>query len=71
MAAFIFSYHSITFWYPTLLGSLQLPPLRYLIALNAGGMLGGVILGQLSETRLGRRGAPTVGMLVGLLAAPM
>lgn len=71
MATFIFSYHSITFWYPTFLRSLELPPLRYLIALNAGGLIGSVILGQLSETRLGRRGAPTLGMLVGVLAAPM
>lgn len=70
MGTFIFSYHSITFWYPTLLGSLELPPLRYLIALNAGGLFGSIILGQLSETRLGRRGAPTLGMAVGLVAAP-
>lgn len=70
MGAFIFSYHSITFWYPTLLGTLTLPPLRYLVALNAGGLFGSILLGQLSETRLGRRGAPTLGMAVGLAAAP-
>ena len=28
-------------------------------------------MGQLSETRLGRRGAPTLGMMVGVLAAPL
>lgn len=71
MGTFIFSYHSITFWYPTLLSALQLPPLRYLVALNAGGLIGSVILGQLSETRIGRRGAPTLGMAVGLAAAPL
>lgn len=71
MGAFIFSYHSITFWYPTLLASMSLPPLRYLVALNAGGLLGSIILGQLSETRLGRRGAPTLGMAVGLAAIPL
>jgi SHS family lactate transporter-like MFS transporter len=71
MAAFIFSYHSITFWYPTFLASMKLPPLRFLIALNAGGLIGSVILGQISETRLGRRGAPTLGMIVGTLAAPL
>jgi MFS transporter, SHS family, lactate transporter len=71
MAMFIFSYHSITFWYPTFLRGLELPPLRYLVALNAGGLMGSVILGQLSETRLGRRGAPTLGMLVGVLSAPL
>lgn len=71
MGTFIFSYHSITFWYPTFLSSLHLPPLRYLVALNAGGLLGSIILGQVSETRLGRRGAPTLGMAVGLAAAPL
>ena len=29
------------------------------------------MLGQLSETRLGRRGAPTLGMVVGMLSAPL
>jgi SHS family lactate transporter-like MFS transporter len=72
MATFIFSYHSITFWYPTLLREdLKLAPLSYLVALNAGGLIGSVILGQLSETRLGRRGAPTLGMAVGVLSAPL
>ncbi|HXG89195.1 MAG TPA: MFS transporter [Vicinamibacterales bacterium] len=71
MATFIFSYHSITFWYPTLLREFELQPLRYLIALNAGGLIGSVILGQLSETRLGRRGAPTLGMTVGVASAPL
>ncbi|MGQ0737191.1 MAG: MFS transporter [Acidobacteriota bacterium] len=71
MATFIFSYHSITFWYPTFLRTLELAPLRFLVALNAGGLIGSVILGQLSETRLGRRGAPTLGMAVGVLSAPL
>jgi SHS family lactate transporter-like MFS transporter len=71
MAMFIFSYHSLTFWYPTFLRGLDLAPLRYLIALNAGAVLGSVLLGQLSETRLGRRGAPTVGMIIGVLSAPL
>ena len=71
MATFIFSYHSITFWYPTLLRELQLAPLSFLIALNAGGLIGSVVLGQLSETRLGRRGAPTLGMGIGILSAPL
>jgi MFS transporter, SHS family, lactate transporter len=71
MATFIFSYHSITYWYPTLLRELGLAPLRYLIALNAGGLIGSVLLGQLSESRLGRRGAPTLGMFLGVLCAPL
>ena len=71
MAMFIFSYHSLSFWYPTLLRELGLAPLRYLIALNAGAVIGSILLGQLSESRLGRRGAPTLGMFIGVLAAPM
>ena len=71
MAAFMFSYHSITFWYATFLGTMKLPPLGYLIALNAGGLFGSIALGQLSETRLGRRGAPTLGMILGTLSAPL
>ncbi len=71
MGTFIFSYHSITFWYPTLLAQNHLPPLRYLVALNAGGLFGSIVLGRLSETRLGRRGAPTLGMIVGVACAPM
>jgi SHS family lactate transporter-like MFS transporter len=71
MATFILSYHSITFWYPTFLSTMKLQPLQFLIALNAGGLIGSVILGRLSDTRLGRRGAPTLGMLVGLAAAPI
>jgi MFS transporter, SHS family, lactate transporter len=71
MGTFIFSYHSITFWYPRLLQLMQLAPLRFLVALNAGGLIGSIVLGQLSETRLGRRGAPTLGMTVGVLSAPL
>lgn len=71
MATFICSYHALTFWYPTFLGSQQLAPLRYLVAFNGGGLLGSVLLGQLSETWLGRRGAPTLGMAVGLAATPL
>ena len=71
MAMFIFSYHSLTFWYPTFLRGLDLPPLRFLIALNAGAVLGSVLLGQLSESRLGRRGAPTLGMIIGVLSSPL
>jgi SHS family lactate transporter-like MFS transporter len=71
MGTFIFSYHSITFWYPRFLQLMQLAPLRFLVALNAGGLIGSVILGHLSETRLGRRGASTLGMTVGVLSAPL
>jgi SHS family lactate transporter-like MFS transporter len=71
MGTFIFSYHSMTFWYPTFLASRQLAPLSYLIALNAGGLIGSAVLGHISETRIGRRGAPTLGMIVGLASSPL
>jgi SHS family lactate transporter-like MFS transporter len=71
MGTFIFSYHSMTFWYPTFLAQQQLPPLAYLIAINGGGILGSAVLGHISETRIGRRGAPTLGMAIGLLSSPL
>jgi SHS family lactate transporter-like MFS transporter len=70
MGAFMFSYHSITFWYPTFLRQSALPSLRYLVALNLGGILGGALWGRLSETRLGRRGAITCAAAVGILGIP-
>jgi SHS family lactate transporter-like MFS transporter len=71
IAVFMFSYHSMTFWYATFLASLKLAPLRFLIALNAGGIIGSIVFGQLSETRLGRRGASSLGMVTGMAAAPL
>src|SRR4030095_7636678 len=37
LGAFMFSYYSITFWYPTLLREAGLEPIRYLTAINIGG----------------------------------
>src|SRR5207244_1834601 len=38
MGAFIFSYHSTSFWYPTYLReTMKFQPFWYLVALNAGG----------------------------------
>ena len=71
MSAFIFSYYSMSFWYPTFIGSLRLAPLPFLIAFNGGGIVGSTLLGQLSETRLRRRGASTLGMVVGLACSPL
>ena len=71
MGAFIFSYHSITFWYPTLLGLAKRTPLPYLIALNFGGMTGSIVCGRLSETALGRRGAATLTMVIGVAMIPL
>jgi SHS family lactate transporter-like MFS transporter len=64
MGALLFFYHSITFWYPTLLGQLHRDQLPFLVALNAGGIVGNVVWGRISEGRVGRRGAAAAALLV-------
>src|SRR5262245_37455312 len=72
MSAFIFMYHSITYWYPTLIGQqLHRPTLPYLALLNIGGITGALFFGQISEGRLGRRGAAALATVVGILAIPL
>ena len=71
MGGFITIYHSTTFWYPTLLTQLNQKPLAFLLLLNAGGLIGSVALGSLSEKWGGRRGAATLGVVLGLCAAPL
>src|SRR6185436_7262908 len=57
MGAFLFMYHSITYWYPTLLTQMHRPTLPFLAALNVGAIVGALVFGRLSEGRLGRRGS--------------
>src|SRR5919197_4564877 len=71
MGAFLFMYHSITFWYPTLLGRMHRPALPYMLALNVGAVAGAVAIGRLSEGAVGRRGAATISTLVGILVIPI
>jgi SHS family lactate transporter-like MFS transporter len=71
MAAFLFMYQAVSFWYPTLLVRMGRDTLPYLFAFNAGAVAGNVICGRLSETPLGRRGAGSLATLVGLLALPL
>lgn len=71
MGAFVSVYQSTTFWYPTLLSTMKLQPLAFLLLLNAGGLLGSVALGAMSERWGGRRGSATLGMVVGLLSVPL
>jgi len=70
MIAFMFSYYSITFWYPTFLRESRLQPLPYLVALNVGAIVGTALWGRLSETRCGRRGAVTLAAFTGLAVIP-
>jgi SHS family lactate transporter-like MFS transporter len=71
MGGFVSMYQSSTFWYPTLLTQLKHQPLVFLLLLNAGGLIGSVVLGALSERWGGRRGAATLGVLLGLASAPV
>lgn len=71
MGAFMFSYHSMAFWYPTLLAARQRPPLIYTLLLNIGGIAGAITAGRISETRLGRRGAATLMMSMGVVSIPL
>ncbi|MDP3719051.1 MAG: MFS transporter [Acidobacteriota bacterium] len=71
MGAFVWMYQSTTIWYPTLLANLQQAPLAFLLLLNAGGVIGSIAFGTLSEKWGGRRGAATLGMVAGLLSAPV
>src|SRR4029078_2206674 len=63
--------YSITFWYPTLLVSMHLQPLTFLLLLNVGGVTGAIATGRLAETALGRRGAGTVMMVFGIASVPL
>jgi SHS family lactate transporter-like MFS transporter len=70
LAAFIFSYHSTSFWYATFLRESQLQPFGYIVALNVGAISGAMLWGRVSETRLGRRGSATLGSLMGIAMIP-
>jgi SHS family lactate transporter-like MFS transporter len=70
MGAFLFMYHSITYWYPTMLVRMGRPALPFLLAFNGGAILGAVAIGRLSETALGRRGAAILATLIGVATVP-
>jgi len=71
LSAFMFSYHSISFWYPTFLLGLGLDPLGYVVAFNGGAVVGIALWGRASEGSLGRRGAVTVAAVCGVISAPL
>jgi len=70
MGAFMFSYYSITFWYPTFLQESGHSTLGYVIAFNVGAIVGMALWGRASETRLGRRGAVSLAALIGVMSIP-
>ena len=70
MGAFMFSYYSLSFWYPTFLRESGREPIGYLLAFNLAAVVGMAAWGRASETRLGRRGAVAAAALIGVAAIP-
>lgn len=71
ITAFMFSFYSITYWYPTLLRDQGRPTLPYIVLFNVGGIVGSFFCGRASESRLGRRGAATISALLAIGAVPL
>ena len=70
MGAFMFSYYSLSFWYPTFLRESGREPIGYLVAFNLAAVVGMALWGRASETRLGRRGAVAAAALLGVASIP-
>jgi SHS family lactate transporter-like MFS transporter len=70
IGAFMCIYYSVVFWYPTFLREAGRPTLPYLAAFNAGAIGGTATWGRLSETALGRRGAVTITVALGIASIP-
>jgi SHS family lactate transporter-like MFS transporter len=70
IGSFMCIYYSVNFWYPTLLREEGRAPLPYLAAFNIGAIAGTAFWGRMSEGRLGRRGAATVTVILGLASLP-
>jgi MFS family permease len=71
MAAFMFSYYSITYWYATFLRESGRSTLPYIVVFNIGAIVGAFACGRMSEGRLGRRGASTVAALASIVVVPL
>jgi MFS family permease len=71
IGSFMCVYYSVNFWYPTFLREAGRPTLPYLAAFNFGAIVGVAAWGRLSETRLGRRGAVTITIIVGMASLPL
>jgi MFS transporter, SHS family, lactate transporter len=72
IGAFMCIYYSLNFWYPTFLrdsGRTNLLP--FLAAFNIGAIAGTATWGRLSEGRLGRRGAFTATLILGVASLPL
>lgn len=70
IGSFMCVYYSINFWYPTFHIEAGRSTLPYLVAFNLAAIAGTATWGRLSETRLGRRGAVTITIAVGMASLP-
>jgi SHS family lactate transporter-like MFS transporter len=64
-------YYSVNFFYPTFLREAGRPTLPYLAAFNIGAIVGTAAWGRISETALGRRGAVSITLVVGMASLPL
>ena len=71
IGSFMCVYYSVNFWYPTFLRESGRQTLPYLAVFNIGAIVGTAVWGRLSETRLGRRGAVTITIVVGMASLPL
>jgi SHS family lactate transporter-like MFS transporter len=71
IGAFMCVYYSVNYWYPTFLRESGRETLPYLAAFNIGAIVGTAGWGRLSETALGRRGAVTITMILGMASLPL
>jgi SHS family lactate transporter-like MFS transporter len=71
LGALMFSYQSMTYWYASLLRTVGRTPLAYLVALNAGGIIGAALWGALGTSRLGHRGAISLASGATVCALPL
>jgi SHS family lactate transporter-like MFS transporter len=70
IGAFMCIYYSVNYWYPTVLREAGRSTLPYLAAFNIGAILGTAGWGRLSETALGRRGAVSITVILGIASLP-
>jgi SHS family lactate transporter-like MFS transporter len=71
IGSFMCIYYSVNFWYPTFLIDAGRPTLPYVAAFNIGAIAGTAFWGRLSESVLGRRGAVTITVALGIASLPL
>jgi SHS family lactate transporter-like MFS transporter len=71
LGAMMFAYQSLSFWYGTLIRLESRPVLPYVVALNAGGILGAAIWGIAAATRLRPTGTIALGSGLAVAGLPL